>query len=141
MTNQVSYAESVNITGKRAGEFIQKALVGTSPQKIILCNPYGEEPYGPQETDVYGFKLNKKTSFFRRIFGLGNPYLVGYLYFANEQRKATHKKWLLEVCGREHVEFFRNLANNLAEEFGVEIHVRLESEQPDIIDYLSDLPV
>jgi len=43
-------------------------------------------------------------------------------------RKATPKKWLLEVYGRARINMFKALAEELAKEFDVEINVRLECE-------------
>lgn len=124
----VSYAESLRITGKRVGEFLQKELATTSP-RLILSSSIGSDPFGPHETDSYGILLDNGT---RKswLFGLirkARPQ-IATIWFTNEARKASHKKWVLEVFGREHVEFFRGLAAKLTEQFKVEIHVRLESE-------------
>ena len=131
----VSYAESLKITGKRVGEFIQKELATTSP-RLILSSIIGYVPFGPHETDSYGILLDDGTwkSWFFGMCRKARP-MVANIWFTNEARKATHKKWVLEVFGREHVEFFKGFAAKLTEYFKVEIHVRLEiCKGPRLLD-------
>ncbi|MFA6408175.1 MAG: hypothetical protein WCW36_01715 [Candidatus Paceibacterota bacterium] len=135
----VYYAESIKITGLKAGKFIQKMKLG-----LLLSNCSGNEPYGPNETNSYGFLVDdpnhREPGFIDYLFDRYSPRtLIGNLWFSNEARRVTHKKWLIEVFGREHVELFMDIANRLSEEFHVEVHVRLESEQTQLefIPYLS----
>lgn len=125
---KVSYAESSELVANRVGEALQKFFQEQEiSRSLILTSSVGGWPYGSCSTDSYGFLLNKK----KRLADLfSNKYLVGVLWFRNEHRNASHKKWVLEVYGREYVEFFKKTAEQLAERFNVDIHVRLRHEVP-----------
>jgi len=123
----VSYSESLEITGKRVGEFLQGLLAMAVPE-LILASCAGDPPDGPQETESYAFVVKPKVP--RFVFREKPRVLIANLWFKNEVRHATHKKWVLEIFGREHIEFFKDLAHKLVEGFKVEIHVRLKSEKP-----------
>ncbi|MDO8518351.1 MAG: hypothetical protein Q7S26_03620 [bacterium] len=56
----------------------------------------------------------------------------------NEVRKATDRRWLLEVFGKSHAEPLQDFASALAEEYDVEIHVRLTSEKVHLEGFSSD---
>lgn len=131
--SSVSYAESLKITGRRVGEFIQREFATTSP-RLILADCIGAAPYGPRDTESYGILQDDGTQkgWLSGLFRRPRPRpLIALLWLKNEARKASHKKWVLEVFGREHVEYFMAVARKLTEQFKVEVHVRLESEHPD----------
>ncbi len=127
----VSYAESINITATRVGEFIEQTMRGKSPELLLASPDDTRHLSGPQETESYAFAIVDRSllkEVLTRLTLMSRKY-AGELWFISESRKASHKKWVLEVFGREYVDLFRELAARLAERFEVEIHVRLQSEQ------------
>ena len=134
----VSYSESIKIMGERVGKMIQQEIEHSSTELILCGNTGGHPPFGPQETDNYSFMVenHRKEGFFRHFlwsWGFGRPEprkIVAYLWFSNDARKATRKRWVLELFSREYDPFLRSLAQLLAEKFDVEIHIRLQSENP-----------
>lgn len=137
----VTYVESDSIRpetrpetiSERVGRAILAALATCYPS-IFLCGTTGSKPFGPHATDAYGFMVESRNPeqdpLHNLLYGSKPRPLVGNLWFTNYAREATHKRWVLEVFGREHVELFRKLAEKLARQFEVDIQVRLESEKP-----------
>ena len=74
----------------------------------------GSEPLKKKFAGIFSYRV-------RRPF-------VAVLWFNNQPRGATHKKWYLEVYGRTHMPLMQQLANELSAEFNVAIHIRLDSE-------------
>jgi hypothetical protein len=125
-TSVVTYAESFKIKSKHIGEFIQEH----APHLVLINDsnvPISQVNYGPQETDRYEVVLVGRRGLAAMVFGPRYT-ILGKLFFDNPSKQATRKKWLLEVFGRERVDFFKELAEKLAKQFEVEIHIRLESE-------------
>lgn len=52
--------------------------------------------------------------------------LIGRLWLSEK----TDVKWIIRVCGREHVELVKQLAEDMALAFNVKFSVFLESERP-----------
>jgi hypothetical protein len=140
VTYSVSEAVSIKVKGAEVGVFIEDFTKDTWPTLVLSshnAHSFFTDNFGPRETDYYTFMVNEPAmsevwdwiARMRRILRKPRP-IVGNLWLSNEARKATHKKWVLEVYGEQHVPFFKNLAERLAEMFKVEIHIRLESRQP-----------
>jgi len=122
----VTFAESINIKARRVGEYTQQMY-----PDLVLADHVGY-PCKPGETGEYSFLLGPldtrawwQKPFIRRRL---RP-LIGRLYFRGDHVQATHKKWVLEIYGRNHVERLKALAEDLVGKFEVEIHVRLASEE------------
>ncbi|MSU74412.1 hypothetical protein EXS57_01380 [Candidatus Kaiserbacteria bacterium] len=131
---QEKLAESSADMGKSVGVFIQKTISGGHPE-LVLADSVGRGPYGPHQTESYGFLVEDRSrrSWGVTLFGLADPIprdRIAVLWLSSEARKATHKKWVLEIFGREYVDFFKALADKLSKQFDIEIHVRLTSEHP-----------
>lgn len=121
---RVTYSESIKIRATKVGEYIYARYSKT----LILADESGFELPCPQEVDAYSFLIPHEKPWWQRI---GRTFLrqkIGTLWFTNEHRKATHKEWVLEIFGRQNVERMLILAENLARDFNVKVHVRLQSE-------------
>jgi hypothetical protein len=60
-------------------------------------------------------------------------YNAAELYLRLPRIGARDGNWIIHVIGRRFVEHFTELANELSREFKVNVHVRLEKEEPDEI--------
>jgi hypothetical protein len=132
--SRVTSAESLEITGRRVGVYLEK-LLEVAAVPFELSNSAGMEPFGPHETTSYSIvekqNLSKLVRFLDKITAtMRARKIVASIWFSNEVRRATHKKWVLEVFGRDNLKFFEQIAEDLAKQFDVDIHVRLCSEEP-----------
>ncbi|HVV15539.1 MAG TPA: hypothetical protein VHD55_04025 [Candidatus Paceibacterota bacterium] len=131
----VSFAESFQVKSKSIGESIEKYLAGTHPEVLLTLNEsWGHS--GPRETNQYGFVAENEKSrrwnkwYLRHAFGEKPRSLIAMLWFASKEHGANPKEWVMELYGRERLESFKKLAELLAQEFHVKIHLRLQSEHP-----------
>ena len=53
---------------------------------------------------------------------------IGTIYTSSKERGANNKNWVMEIFGRENVDRLKALAERVAVEFGVSVHVRLEHD-------------
>jgi hypothetical protein len=124
---KVSFAESLSVNGRKvAGALATKGFVIASLSGVVASisetTTVGllvDNPNRPVEGKFLGFGGRRRRDF------------VGVLWLSNEARRANHKNWVLEVYGRENVARFQKLAEELARDFEVDIHVRLEREEVD----------
>ena len=120
--NSVTVAEAISI---RVGNYI------TNSHALALADSIGNALSSLTHIDSLGLlkgvrPLRKK---FAGIFSyrVRRPF-VAVLWFNNQARGATHKKWHLDVYGRTHMPLIQELAIELSTEFQVAIHIRLVSE-------------
>jgi hypothetical protein len=121
----VTVSESFKIIAGKA-----LALITKQHPELVQTNAQGHWDRNlPWHTR--GFLLNKTllNSGFLQRFLMPYREFIGCLYFNNKEKGATHKEWVFEVYGRQHVELVRKVAEDLSEEFKVDIHVRLDSEE------------
>ncbi len=112
--------ESISIRGKRLGESILDF-----DNELSLADYSGVERIGPCETTSYSLLLGNKRLYKWRLFRRRRPRIADISILQSKD-----KRWLMTVYGIEHVKRAESLAEFLAAKFGVEIHVRLESELP-----------
>jgi hypothetical protein len=79
-----------------------------------------------------------QLSWWQKITQHSRRRFMGVLWFSNEARSATHSKWMLEVNGDQDVTFLTEVAEKLAQRFGVSVHVKLISERTCYETFLSD---
>ncbi len=135
----VTVSESLEIVGRHAGEFILQEARKERPESPLLLAAGSDTfgPYGPTECLAYKFvedhpRPSPWTALLRDLCGNHRTPpgdVIGEIFFADKDRRANHKEWLIEVFGRQHVPFFMALAEKLSERFGVDVHVRLKSEE------------
>jgi hypothetical protein len=126
MSNEVTYSEPFSIkvgklllsegfdlascTGFAKYELVEDNSLG------ILCKNLEAKP------KKYLFGLIKKEP--RKIF-------FGTVWFNNSARGANEENWVFEVYGRKYIGLVRELAEDMALTFNVDISIRLVQEQPD----------
>lgn len=97
--------------------------------------------------DILGIKISS-------LDRIVNPELIGILlgepkikrhFFGKKRReyvglfRLNNKySWRLEIYGREHVERFKDLAKQIADEFNTKIIISLEKESPKVEAFNSD---
>jgi hypothetical protein len=126
MTKNVTTSESFRITEKKVPKFV----IGRHPE-LVLADGEGHRANLAEWKEGCGFLLKStkpNCGFWRTLFGPANKF-IGRLYFYNKTKGATIKNWMFEVYGRQHIELATKIAKNLSEEFNVDIHVRLDSEE------------
>ncbi len=134
-TSKVSFSESLEVKARKIGETLEKMR-----PDLLLANCSGSvhSEVGPRETESYGFLVKgTEQRFLGRLWVTRSRHFIGVLWFKNEIRQATHKKWVLEVYGRENVDSLKEMAEQLSKQFEVEIHVRLSSEHHKF-EYIPD---
>lgn len=118
---RVSYAEAMIFTRERVGTWLggKQWPEGLSIRRVE----------SPAFVEAYGFLFEmKRPLFFRWRWSRQTSRIARLLLKANfKDLKVSPREWLLEVHGVQHAEFFQDLANELAKEFQVDIHVRLET--------------
>jgi hypothetical protein len=74
--------------------------------------------------------VSKRARFFFFEYMDVTKFSVGKLWI-NDQRigAKTNKNWVLHVFGRDKLEALRELAEEMAQTFGVDVHIRLETEE------------
>ena len=85
--------------------------------------------------------VEKKTLFGKRktIHKHHRPIFFCRIWFNNEARGASrHKKWVVEVFGREYVGEATELVKKIAEPYDVKLEIRLVTEKPYSETYLED---
>ncbi len=122
---KVSFTESLSVSGRKvAGVLATKGFV------IASCCGCAEEI---SDTSSIGLLVdNPNRPVGGRFLGFGGKRrrdFVGVLWLSNEVRRANHKNWVLEVYGRENVARLQKIAEELARDFEVDVHVRLEREK------------
>jgi hypothetical protein len=120
---KVSFAQSLAI---KVGRFLRKEY-----PNIDFANILGV-PYQELENESALGLLNSdsapKPRWWQKIFRHSRRRFMGILWFSNEARTATNSKWILEVFGDQDVDFLTEVAERLAREFSVSIHLKLVSE-------------
>src|SRR4051812_48288374 len=129
MTNtpKVTFSESLEIKAIKVGEAIEEMR----PDLLLVSNDgtTADSEIGPRETESYGFLVKgTERRFLGRFWITRPPYFIGVLWLKNADRRTDHKKWILEVYGRDNVEPIKKMAEQLSKQFEIEIHIRLFSE-------------
>lgn len=123
----VTLTESSGVKGRKIGESILRLR-----PDLALGDSSGRDCNGPTETSEYSLLLGPRPKKKWGMFRVPREW-IGLLSIRGE--KANEKRWLLEVFGRSYVHSFHALATDLAREYGVEIHLRLEKEHPKREDF------
>ena len=130
---KVSFTESLSVNGRKvAGVLVTKGFAIASCGGMVksisetTARLLVDNPNRPIEGRFLGFGGRRRRDF------------VGSLWLSNEARRANHKNWVLEVYGRENVARLQKLAEELARDFDVDVHVRLERESVDTEYFLED---
>ncbi len=53
---------------------------------------------------------------------------MGVLWFSNKARNANYNNWVLEMYGTQDIDFLREVAERLAQEFRTSVHLKQVSE-------------
>jgi len=128
----VDYQESIAI---KVGRFLLSKGLDTADstgvaRSLVQANELGILRKDPEaKPRKYMFGLIKREP--RRGF-------LGTIWFNNSARGASEQNWVFEAYGRKHVEFVRQLAEEMASTFSVKIVLRLVREQPDVETSPSD---
>lgn len=103
-------------------------------EKIGILDPAKSVVKDPEIFYFYGIRHP-------RILGKTRMMHVGDLWLENEARKAKlDSEWILEVYGKENVERMKELRNNMAELYGINVKMKLVSRKFLYESFSSDLP-
>jgi hypothetical protein len=136
MNNKVEYVEYQEALSIKVGRWLlQKGFdlascAGVASSVLIEADSLGILWKDPDAKPI------------KRLFGLiklePRRCFIGTIWFNNSARGTGEQKWILEVYGREHIAWLRQVAEEMASTFNVKICLRLVREQPAVETYLSD---
>jgi hypothetical protein len=76
-----------------------------------------------------------------RVLGEMRMMHVGDFWLENEARKAKlNKTWVLEIYGKENLERMEQLADNISKLYGIDIKIKLVSQEFSYESFTSDVP-
>lgn len=129
----VTVAETLRI---KVGRFIRKEY-----PHIAFADNFGHAIRQLTEGDSIGLldgNSGPALGWFKSRFMRSRRTMYGVLWLSNKSRSATQKNWVIDVYGDDSLPLMKELADKLAAEFQISVHLKLVSERQRTETFIFD---